>query len=430
MNESEYQWKELLYTLFYEIKSEILGCKIEIEEEEYEENIKTITIPNLIKYIHDSIQILIIKKIEDTKQQQKEEDEKFYTWKYNENKYKKNININNDLKASYENNIQYMENKERKLMKKIFQDRLKIDAMENKISGYIDMEYEFEEMKAKFKYEDGRFLKNDRKDNEIIIIRNENSNLKKIINILEQQIKKNNEILLAKDRVINNLKDEIKLLEKNQRKYEIKNNYNNSIKEQYNLLNGINININNGTNSKNSNKNKYSKYSNNNSSIHSNKHCNQINDESNISIKEKGNITERIRKINSSIKILRFSKNKKKIKKNEKKKDLLSTTRNDSFEKTKDDFIRKYFSGYATLRGTKKINNNNKIKISNLPVNNNKINLVNYSAFIPFVNSKRNLNNICSMKKIIGVGSINSSRTSSKKKKFSPNNGINYKSIS
>ena len=322
-----------------------------------------------------------------------------------------------------------MENKERKLMKKIFQDRLKIDAMENKISEYIDMEYEFEEMKAKLKYEDGRFLKNDRKDNEIIIIRNENSNLKKIVNKLEQQIKKNNEILLAKDRLINNLKDEIKLLEKNHKKYEIKNNYNNSIKEQYNLLNGINININNGTNSKNNNKNKYSKHSNNNSSIHSNKHCNQYNDESNISTKEKGNITERIRKINSSIKILRFSKNKKN-KRSEKKKDLLSTTRNDSFEKTKDDFIRKYFSGYATLKGTKKINNNNKIKISNLPINNNKINLVNYSAFIPFSNNKRNLNNICSMKKIIGVGSINSSRTSSKKKKFSQNSGINYKSIS
>jgi hypothetical protein len=29
-------------------------------------------------------------------------------------------------------------------------------------------------MKAKFKYEDGRLLKNDRKEKEIIIIRNEN----------------------------------------------------------------------------------------------------------------------------------------------------------------------------------------------------------------------------------------------------------------
>ena len=39
---SEHKWKELLYNLFYEIKSEILGKKIEIEEEEYQENIRNI----------------------------------------------------------------------------------------------------------------------------------------------------------------------------------------------------------------------------------------------------------------------------------------------------------------------------------------------------------------------------------------------------
>ena len=82
IQEKIHEWKELLYTLFYEIKSEILGCKIEIEEEEYQENIRTITIPNIIKYIHDSIQILILKKIEDTKRKQKEEDDKFYTKKF------------------------------------------------------------------------------------------------------------------------------------------------------------------------------------------------------------------------------------------------------------------------------------------------------------------------------------------------------------
>ena len=42
---SEHKWKELLYNLFYEIKSEILGTKIEIEEDEYQENIRNITIP-------------------------------------------------------------------------------------------------------------------------------------------------------------------------------------------------------------------------------------------------------------------------------------------------------------------------------------------------------------------------------------------------
>ena len=426
IKENEYKWKELLYTLFYEIKSEILGCKIEIDEDEYQHNVKTITIESLIKYIHDAIQILIIKKIEDTKQMQKEEDDKFYSWKYNDSKIRKNINISNDLQNLYENNIRFLEFKERKLMKKMFQDKLRIDAMENKIGEYIDMENEFEEMKAKFKYEDGRFLKNDRKDNEIIIIRSENSNLKKIINKLEENIKKNNEILISKDKIINNLKEEIKILEKNKKKLEIKNNINNSIKEQYNLMNGINININNGINSKSNTKNRINKHSNNNSSIQSYRHSNHINDESNISTKERMNITDRIRKINSNIKNLHFPKNKKL----QKKKDLLSTTRNDSFERTKDDFLKKYFSGYVTIKGTKNINNN-KIKISNLPINNNsKINLVNSSSIIPFVNSRRNINNLCSMKKIIGVGSINSSKSTSKKKKLSHNSGINYKSMS
>ena len=156
--DNEYKWKELLYTLFYEIKSEILGCKIELDEEEYQENIRTITIPELIKYIHDSIQILILRKIEDTKQRQKEEDEKFYIWKY---KDKKNIQVSIDQQKLYENIIQNLESKERRLITELFQCKLMIDALENKMAEYLEIESEFEEMKAKLKYEDGHFLKND-----------------------------------------------------------------------------------------------------------------------------------------------------------------------------------------------------------------------------------------------------------------------------
>ena len=71
-----------------------------------------------------------------------------------------------------------MESKQRNLTKTNFQQKLQIDAMENKIEEYMEMEDEFEEMKTKLKYEDGRFLNNDLKDNEIIIIRGENSILK------------------------------------------------------------------------------------------------------------------------------------------------------------------------------------------------------------------------------------------------------------
>ena len=84
-NKNEHKWKELLYELFYEIKSEILSQKIEIEENEYQDNIKSITIPKLVKYIHDSIQILINKKIEDSKIEQKKIDENYYNILNNKN---------------------------------------------------------------------------------------------------------------------------------------------------------------------------------------------------------------------------------------------------------------------------------------------------------------------------------------------------------
>ena len=190
----------------------ILGCKIEIEEEEYQENIRLISIPNLVKYIHDSIQILIIKKTEDTKKKQKEEDDKYYLAKMSGKNIKtKNINLTTDQKASYENIIKNLESRERRLYKSIFQDKLRNDAMESKIGEYMEMETEFEELKAKLKYEGGRFLNNDRKDNEIIIIRSENTNLKNIIKKLEDKIEKNNELQLSKDRLIKDLKEKIKI---------------------------------------------------------------------------------------------------------------------------------------------------------------------------------------------------------------------------
>ena len=62
-----------------------------------------------------------------------------------------------------------MEAKERYLIKLCFQNKLQKDAIENKLNDYMEMEEEFEELKTKLKFEDGCFLNNDRKDNEIII---------------------------------------------------------------------------------------------------------------------------------------------------------------------------------------------------------------------------------------------------------------------
>ena len=81
-----------------------------------------------------------------------------------------------------ENDIKY-------LMKKHFQNKIHRDSLEMKIRAYIQIEEEYEELKEKVKYEDGKFLDNDRKDNEIIILRRENSNLKKEISKLEEETK-------------------------------------------------------------------------------------------------------------------------------------------------------------------------------------------------------------------------------------------------
>ena len=414
--EKEHEWKELLYTLFYEIKSEILGCKIEIEEEEYQENIRLITIPNLVKYIHDSIQILIIKKTEDTKKKQKEEDDKYYLAKMSGKNIKtKNINLTTDQKASYENIIKNLESRERRLYKSIFQDKLRNDAMESKIGEYMEMETEFEELKAKLKYEGGRFLNNDRKDNEIIIIRSENTNLKNIIKKLEDKIEKNNELQLSKDRLINDLKEKIKTLEKN--KIEIKNNINNSVREQLNLINGINININSGLNTKNKQKGKNNHHSNN-SSIHSNKHISHISDES-ILLKDRLNITERKKGAQSKNKNFNFPKTKKhKEREYEKKYESLPMTRNKSFEKVLKN---------STIKGIKNINyKKTKQKQTYYRINNSRMSVVNSSAYVPFFNNKKDLTNLFCIKKILLSGNRSSS---AKRKRTSNNHSINYKSV-
>ena len=47
------------------------------------------------------------------------------------------------------------------------------------------MKEEFDSLKEKVKYKNGKFLEDDRKENEIIILRNENSNLKNEIKKME-----------------------------------------------------------------------------------------------------------------------------------------------------------------------------------------------------------------------------------------------------
>ena len=421
----EHMWKELLYELFYEIKSEILGTKIEIEEEEYQENIKTITIPKLVKYIHDSIQILIKKKIDESKKEQKEEDNLIFNNKDNNMK----IELDNNEMLKYETILKKLECKERYLTKLNFQNKLQKDAMENKISDYMEMEDEFEEMKTKLKYEDGRFLNNDRKDNEIIIIRGENSNLKKMIKKLEQQITDLNKEISEKTKLISDLETEKKNLKE---KLE-------EAKKHNDILNShiININFNNMSGSNNKN------------SIQQNNNVNSINNVENIN---RHTTTKYPHYFNSELntgkikdekmsKYFPYKKIHNKILNNKhNQRESLSNTKNESSEKLKSDFLNKYFTG-------KGINKNNNINVngntSNMPLNNScvKVNYFpiaknnkpnNNNNIKPYFNRNMNYN---LMKKVVSSGGNNCSRSTTNKikgKVVNQNNinEINYQSLS
>ena len=416
----EHKWKELLYNIFYEIKSEIINTKIEIEEEEYQENINSTTIPQLVNYIHDSIQILLKKKIEDTREEQKELDKKLYL---NSNQNSLNKEEKKEMNFSeYESIIRNLESKQRILTKNYFQQKLQIDAMENKIEEYMEMEDEFEEMKTKLKYEDGRFLNNDRKDNEILIIRGENSILKTEINKLEEKVKSMEEMLNSKEKKIQEINTE---LEKIKNKFEQKNETNISPSININIRNvhsNNNNDLNNETDNSNIKKSNYNPNRNSTNFITNSKFFyNYVNEQ--ISLNNKKNtFSSKKKKDNKNYYRNKTSKDKKLLSQKIKSKllnnknnicDLLSTTRNESLDKAKQDLLNKYLIG---IKGNKNFFNlnNSSVKVNNLTGN---------------VYYKKNNNGNNSGMNIIRSNSNNKSKPPSAYPSHN-NNVISYRSLS
>ena len=422
---SEHKTKELLYNLYYEIKSEILGSKIEIDEDEYQENINKISIPKLITYIHDSIQILITSKIELTKTQQRIEDEKFFS------KNNKILNLEQNPisiseKKGYENIIRKLEEKERYLTKIQFQDKLQKEAMENKINEYMDMEDEFEEMKTKLKYEDGRFLNNDRKDNEIIIIRSENSKLKNTVDELENEIGKLKNTISEQTKKIDSLKEEIEKL--NNRNSEMHRlllenediNHNLNLTERYTknrASNYLNIVSDSKEPKDNNNSVKYYKYQRMNlQSTHYNKIKKKIYSKK----KSEGNKTSN----NNEKKSTKENTNA-----NMNSNDILSSTRNEYTQKLKPK-LNKYFSGTNVNKaGNKSYNKKNKGNVNQyLQMNNSHLIYGKYTYL--FGGNKNNINNLYSVKKIIANSSMKGLRPNSSTKIASKYRGLIYRSAS
>ena len=349
---SDYKQKELLYTLFYELTSEIKGCKIEIDEDEYQENIRTINFPQLVNYVRDSIQILLKKKSDIIK----EKEDKLSNLKLTVRK--------GDL-SQYESLLRKFEENERRLLKRQFQHRLQREAMENKLSELMEIEEEYEEMKTKLKYDNGKFLNNDRKDNEIIILRGENTNLKKAIITLEEKIKQLEYTIEEKDSELVQLKsNNTDLNEKLEEK-----------QKELNLISNININISNCNNQNNNNTSNTTH-----SQIEKCPYCNHE-----VLSTKRESKSQNPNESSPQLKLCHFQKVmpnflKKSVSNlnnntvlNQTSTSLLNNNTNysklDSFDKTKNDFLAKYYSNRHT-KSKSQLNHSNSsnIKITRLPV--------------------------------------------------------------
>jgi phage shock protein A len=164
--------KSQLYDLYIDIKTFLISSEKEKQNNEKLQEISSSSdLNNIIDHLKNCINILI--------------------------KEKKNIKSltnntsqeNTDTFKQFESHIRKMEKDLRFNIKNLFMCKIQKDSLEAKLRGYMGLEEEYEELKEKVKYEGGKFLNNDRKDNEIIILRRENSNLKKEINKIEEKSK-------------------------------------------------------------------------------------------------------------------------------------------------------------------------------------------------------------------------------------------------
>ena len=222
---NETNLKRELYELYIDIKSYLISLNENITNDS---EIETSSDPLLIiKTIHDYINII---------------------------KNNKKINLISQL----ENIIIKLEKDLKYHIKNEFMLKIQKDSADSKIRSFMEMEEEFEELKEKVRYEGGKFLNNDRKDNEIKILRRENSNIKREVKKMEIKIKNLEKKGLEDQGIIDELKIKIiksdKKLEemekelevlKNKKSMEIENHENKNIYLKIvdkNSLSKININ--------------------------------------------------------------------------------------------------------------------------------------------------------------------------------------------
>ena len=179
MSEGNNKIKEELFSLFKGIQDDIPNDKLPKNKKNIQ-NISTLDSITLITYIKESIPLLINQKISEAKTQN------------NNNDISIELEENSNLRKEYnqlENQLKKLESDNRHYLKIYLKSEIQKKVLDMKLNAYMCLEEEYEELKEKVKYEGGKFLENERKDNEIFILRAENSSLKKEITKLEQNIK-------------------------------------------------------------------------------------------------------------------------------------------------------------------------------------------------------------------------------------------------
>jgi hypothetical protein len=196
-----------------------------LNKKEYEESILSTDISTIINYIKESIPILINKKLDEL----------------NKQNFKENILLNE--RYNYDNQLKNLESQLRFYISKQLQFKIQRDTYEIKLRNLMDLESEYENLKQKLKYDGKNFLDNDRKENEIEILRRENSNLKKAINQIELEKKLTDSKREISQKTILSLKIQLEKL--NNKLYKVEK----ELKElKQNQNSNINININNNLN--------------------------------------------------------------------------------------------------------------------------------------------------------------------------------------
>ena len=226
-----YEDKRKIFDLYYYIIEQIKGKKININKKEYEEIISSTDFSTIIHYIKEAIPILINKKLDEFQ---------------NLNKQYLKDNIFSNQSLNYDNQLKNLESQLRFYISKQLQYKIQRDTYETKLRNFMDMEIEYENLKQKLKYDGKNFLDNDRKENEIEILRRENSNLKKAINQLETEKKYTDSKRIISQKTILTLKNQIEQL--NNKLYKVEKELKALKKNQ---TSNINININNEKSSSN-----------------------------------------------------------------------------------------------------------------------------------------------------------------------------------